>query len=245
MENRYPLFAGGRILKKESLWDLRDYTYQSLQLCYMDYTNGVLKGCRVRVEGGELVIGKGMLKFRDFIYLLQEERRIPFTAQNKMMSLKAVFEMRKDNLDYIAYRVLFLLDSNLNLQENQMELCRFHLRIGSVLRDSYKDFRDMRTEYDTINLLHATIAGRECGRLHPKVLLQFAKSMQEHDRKSLEDIVFCYQILQNAGEIEQGVVEAYLDNDLNTDCFDMLENRLNCLGYRKEDIEKNRVIYVE
>ena len=27
MENRYPLFAGGRILKKESLWDLRDYAY--------------------------------------------------------------------------------------------------------------------------------------------------------------------------------------------------------------------------
>ena len=25
VENRYPLFAGGRILKKEALWDLRDY----------------------------------------------------------------------------------------------------------------------------------------------------------------------------------------------------------------------------
>lgn len=27
MEIRVPVFAGRRILKKESLWDIRDYTY--------------------------------------------------------------------------------------------------------------------------------------------------------------------------------------------------------------------------
>ena len=33
MEIRVPVFAGRRILKKESLWDIRDYTYAGWQLC--------------------------------------------------------------------------------------------------------------------------------------------------------------------------------------------------------------------
>ena len=45
MEIRVPVFAGRRILKKESLWDIRDYTYAGWQLYYSEYTDGLLKGC--------------------------------------------------------------------------------------------------------------------------------------------------------------------------------------------------------
>ena len=45
MEIRVPVFAGRRILKKESLWDIRDYTYAGWQLYYADHTDGLLKGC--------------------------------------------------------------------------------------------------------------------------------------------------------------------------------------------------------
>ena len=47
-------------------------------------------------------------------------------------------------------------DEELELGENQMEMCRFYLREGSALRDSYKNFADMSTEYDTVNLICAT-----------------------------------------------------------------------------------------
>ena len=40
MEIRVPVFAGRRILKKESLWDIRDYTYAGWQLYYADHTDG-------------------------------------------------------------------------------------------------------------------------------------------------------------------------------------------------------------
>ena len=36
MEIRVPVFAGRRILKKESLWDIRDYTYAGWQLYYSE-----------------------------------------------------------------------------------------------------------------------------------------------------------------------------------------------------------------
>lgn len=210
MENRYPLFAGGRILKKEALWDLRDYTYGSMQLQYMDYTDGIVKGCNVRVEGNCLVVGRGMLKYGDFLYLLQEEARIPFAAENRTVVLKAIFTVKAGNPDYLSYQVDFLLDQDVERQENQIEICRFHLREGSALRDIYTDFADMNTEYDTVNLLYATVSGRGQGRLHPKILLQFAEEMQGRAGKDVADMAFCYEIRNHAGELERAVVLAYL-----------------------------------
>lgn len=210
MENRYPLFAGGRILKKEALWELRDYAYGGMQLQYMDYTDGIVRGCNVRVESNCLVVGRGILKYRDFLYLLQGEVRVPFGAENRTVVLKAVFTVKEGNPDYLSYQVDFLLDQDVERQENQVELCRFHLREGSVLRDTYKDFADMGTEYDTVNLLHATVSGRGQGRLHPEILLRFAEEMQERDGKDAADMAFCYEIRNDAGELEQAAVLAYL-----------------------------------
>lgn len=257
MENRYPLFAGGRILKKEALWELRDYAYGSMQLYYMDYTNGIVRGCNVRVEGNCLVVGKGMLKYGDFLYLLQEEVRVPFAAENRTVVLKAVFTVKEGNPDYLSYQVDFLLDQDVERQENQVELCRFHLREGSVLRDTYKDFADMGTEYDTVNLLYATVSGRGQGRLHPEILLKYAEGLQVNTAKSIEDTVFCYHIFQNGGEVERAVVETYLQNKWGNEIMadeEMQENgvffeRLGALLNQRTGTRdrgaKSRIIFVE
>ena len=104
------------------------------------------------------------------------------------------------------------MDRDVERQENQIEICRFHLREGSVLRDSYRDFADMNTKYDTVNLLYATVSGREMGRLHPKILLKYAEALQVNNVKSIEDMAFIYHILQQNGEVERTVVEAYLQS---------------------------------
>lgn len=210
MENRYPLFAGGRILKKESLWDLRDYVYDKLQLLYQDYTDGVIKGCGIRVDGMNLVVEQGMLKYQKFIYLIAEEVRIPFVAENRMLALKAEFAVKGNHLDHITYEVRFFLDHILQRQENQIELCRFHLREGSALRDTYKNFYDMITEYDTVNLIYVTVAGRNRARLHPDIFHQYAKEMYLRDNKDIEDKVFCYHVFQQKGEVEMDLLDAYL-----------------------------------
>lgn len=256
MESRYPLFAGGRILKKEALWDLRDYAYESWQLYYEDYTDGIIKGCEVRVEGQKLVVGRGIMKYRNFIYLLREEAVIPFTAENRLMVLKASFRKKEGNPDCLVYQVAFFLDDSPALQDDQIELCRFHLRAGSVLRDTYKNFSDMNTEYDTINLLHATMAGRGRGRMHPKVMLRFAETMQDSDIKSIEDIALCYHILQNEGEVERKVIDAYLGDKLKETAvewekidveqrFERLETLLSRRVDKLEARQRRRVIFVE
>ena len=210
MENRYPLFAGGRILKKEALWDLRDYTYENWRIFYEDYTDGIIKGCRVRVAGSDLIIGCGILKYQDFIYLLKEETRVPITETNKLAVLKVEFRKEDGNPDYLIYTVVFFLDNEPECRENQMELCRFHLCEGSVLRDTYKGFSDLWTEYDTVNLMNSVVAGRGQKRLHPSVLLQFAEEMQERSEKDAADMAFCYEIRNHTGELERAAVLAYL-----------------------------------
>lgn len=257
MENRYPLFAGGRILKKEALWDLRDYAYGSMQLYYMDYTDGIVRGCSVRVEDNCLVVGKGILKYGDFLYLLREEARVLFAAENRTVALKAVFNVNEGNPDYLSYQVDFLLDQDVERGKNQIEVCRFHLREGSVLRDTYKDFADMNTEYDTVNLLHATVSGRGQGRLHPKILLKYAETLQRNGANGVEDMAFCYHILQQNGEVERTVVEAYLrdkwKNEITMDaemqqneiCFKRLEALLNQRTDNRDKGLRQRVIFVE
>lgn len=254
MENRYPLFAGGRILKKEALWDLRDRSFDGWRLQYGDYTDGVIKGCRVRVEGQNLVIGTGILKYGDFICFQTEEAEVPFQAENRLVALKAVFASCQDSPDYTGHEWDFLLDEDLDLREGQIELCRFHLRTGSVLRHAYKDFRDMLTEYDTVNLAHATMSGRGKGKIHPEILLRFAAEMRERRQKDAADTAFCYGIWNAAGEVERDLVEAYLEDkgaelsenertmeDVMSDMADILESG----NIRARRGQGQRLIYVE
>lgn len=209
MKNRFPLFKDGRILKKEGLCDIRDNTYRSTQLFYLDYTDGILQGCRVRTEDGCLVIGKGMMKYHGFIYMLAEEARIPYLAENRWISLKIVFHGKEEYPDYEEYGMEFCLDSDLARKENELELCRFFLREGFVLQDTYKSFSDMSTEYDTINLIYSTVAGKEFRIIHPEILMNFAEELWD-EKKDMADICFCNEIWREEGRVSRRILAAYL-----------------------------------
>lgn len=210
MDNRFPLFPGGRILKKESLWDVRDYAYGSWQLYYGDYTDGLLKGCEIRAEENELVVGSGMLKYNTFIYLLQDEVRVPYKAEDTWVSLKAAFKEDREHPDYYKYNVTFFLDQDLKLADGQIEMCRFYLRKGSWLRDTYKGFYDMATEYDTVNLIYASVAGRERQSLHPSILMNYAKEFWEKQVKEPVDYGFCFEIWNAVHPLSRRTIAAYL-----------------------------------
>ena len=257
MEIRVPVFAGRRILKKESLWDIRDYTYAGWQLYYAEYTDGLLKGCDIRAEDGRLVIGKGMLKFHDFIYLLMEEEEVTYQPKNRWQVLKAEFLEDDTNLDYKAYRVRFFLDEELELGENQMEMCRFYLREGSALRDSYKNFADMSTEYDTVNLICATVAGMGEKTLHPVVVKQFGEELWNMEEKDQFDFGFCSLVWNTQGRVERKVIAAYLSNKMKKAVVDKimsydkqmvyekLENIVDNMGKFKKEKVNARVIIVD
>ena len=232
MEIRVPVFAGRRILKKESLWDIRDYTYAGWQLYYADHTDGLLKGCEIHAEDGRLVIGKGMLKFHDFIYLMMEEERVDYQPKNRWQMLKAEFSEDETNLDYKAYRVRFFLDEELELGENQLEMCRFYLREGSV-------------------------AGIGEKTLHPVVVKQFGEELWNMEEKDQFDFGFCSLVWNTQGRVERKVIAAYLSNKMkkavvdkimsydNQMVYEKLENIVDNMGKFKKEKVNARVIIVD
>lgn len=195
MFNLFPRFERGRIMKKELLWALRDYSYESLKIQYQDYSNGILKGLDITVDDDAVVLGTGMVKFDEFIYLITEPVRVPYEATNEYVCLKGRVNVNSSSPDAILYGIDFVLDSELGRKENEFEVCRFKLRQGAKLRNHYKAFYDIETEYDTVNLAQATWSGVGEETMSPVVLKNFAEEIKECGNVSAEDWNFCFCIL--------------------------------------------------
>ena len=152
MEHIYPAFERGRILKKELLWALRDYSYAALQLQYQGYPDGILSGCGVGAGEGLLHIGQGVIKCQGFLFLITEETQVAYAPTDRYTSLKFRLAAKEELADYTRYITEFILDEDTVRHQNEVELCRFKLKEGARLRTDYKDFFDIQTEFDTVNL---------------------------------------------------------------------------------------------
>lgn len=215
MENLYPLFERNRILKKELLWSLRDYSFIHMQLEYQAYGDGILSGCELEVKEKELVVGKGIIKHNGFIYLLTEAMTIPYepTQQLEILKMKMIVDSRSE--DFISYRIELFLDNNPVKAKDELEVCRFKLRHGSILRNHYKDFADMATEFDTVDVTEAdwgAVGGRT---LSPAVTGYFAEQILEESGSQLEDISFAYLCVQRTEAVPIKMLKHYVENRLD------------------------------
>lgn len=214
MENLYPLFERNRILKKEMLWSLRDYSFTHMQLEYKEYTDGMIKGCELKVKDGELAVGSGIVKHKGFIYLLTEEMRIPYEHNERLEVLKMKMKVDSRSEDAVRYQLHLFLDEETEKKEDEIEVCRFHLRKGAELRDSYEDFSDMMTAYDTLNVVDADWGGLEAKTLSPRVTGYFAEQILTESGSRPEDINFAYLCLSQSGTVSRKILEHYISQRL-------------------------------
>ena len=214
MQNIYPLFERNRILKKEHLWSLRDYSFAHVQMEYRSFGDGILDGCEPMVRGEELVIGEGMVKHGGFIYLVTEELTVPYEPTGELAVLKLRMGEDRQPGDFIRYHLEPFLDGDTEKKEDELEICRFKLRHGSRLRDRYKDFDDMVTEYDTVDVTEADWGGPGGRTLPPAVTGYFARLVLEEDGSSPEDISFAYLCLGLQRAVPERVLEHYIRNRL-------------------------------
>jgi len=210
MEHIYPAFERGRIMKKELLWALRDYSYSALQLQYADYPNGILSGCGIRVEDYYLCVEPGIIKCQEFVFLITGEERVEYSPTERCISLKFRLIEKEVLPDYTRYVTEFILDENLERQLNEVEICRFKLKTGARLRTEYKDFYDIETEYDTINLAHATWAAAGENTLSKEVTDYFARKVLECENAEDKDIYFSYFLLQSKEAIRFEIITDYI-----------------------------------
>lgn len=209
MQNLYPLFERNRILKKELLDSLKDYSFSHVQLEYQEYSQGILNGCKIQIQESELIVGPGMIKYGGFICLMMKEERIEYKPAEQTQYLKLKIEIDRRSPDYIVYQIELLLDLKGKQNDNEFELCRFNLRKGAQLRDHYKDFFDMETEYDTINVLYADWGGLRGGSIAPAVTRYFAELILENENSLSDDRLFAYLCLSQIGAVPIKVLSDY------------------------------------
>ncbi|GLC80083.1 hypothetical protein [Lacrimispora brassicae] len=212
MQGRYPLFEENRILKKEALIAIRDYSYDQMGLTWQDFSFGILSGCSILVEGAELVISPGIIKYDEKILLLPEPERIPYQATDCIQYLKARIELCDPSPEFITYQISFGLALSEECMENEIEFCRFHLRQGAALRGQYKDFFDLETEYDTINLLYAGWGGKGGNSLSPFVTQFYAEEILQASGKKTEDIAFAYTCLNQSNAVAPAILKHYVND---------------------------------
>ena len=210
MEHIYPAFERGRIMKKELLWALRDYACSALQIKYLKYANGILSGCGIHPEGSTLRIAPGMIKCADFIFLITGEETVSYTPTGEYTSLKFRLKEKENLPDYTRYLTEFVLDESLERNSNEVELCRFKLKEGAVLRTEYKDFYDIQTEYDTVNLANATWSCAGQNTLSKDITDYFAQKVLECEKAKEQDIQFAYFLLQGQEAADYRILIDYI-----------------------------------
>jgi hypothetical protein len=217
--NVIPKFEKGRVLKKEMLENLRDYPRNFFDIYYKDYSDGIISGTDVYICEKTAIIKKGIVKHKGRIYMLEDEFEIPYYHTNKETLIKIKFDDEKDDLDYCRFDSRIIIDDDTKVKENEMELGRFKLREGAVLRSEYADFYDFSTEFNTINIINVEYAGRKKSTISPVVMNYFANIVFKNNSENMLDVFFAMQCVNN-NTVERDIIQYYISNRLGIDYKD-------------------------
>ena len=217
--NIIPKFGKGRILKKEMLENLRDYPRNFGDIYFKDYSNGIISGADVRICESTIIIKKGIVKNEGRLYMLENEFEIPYRQTNTEVLIKIRFEEEESDIDYLNHNSIILIDDNTETAKNELELGRFKLREGAILRSEYKDFYDFSTEFNTVNVINVEYAGLKMSTISPMILNYFSKIVLKSNPENMFDIVFAMQCL-NGNIVEREAILYYISNRLGMEYKD-------------------------
>jgi len=214
-QNNYPLFNSGRLLKIDMLEELRDFPREFFDAQFKNYSDGIIYGCDIEVSDNYIKILKGIIKYQDVIYLLKEDNKIEYTCNNKLTILKVKFLPEMLESDFRINSTEISLTENLDIGENEMEICRFKLRTGAKLRINHIDFVDLSTEYDTVNTIYAPYAAYGGSSLSPEILRSFGREVLMCNLSEAWDISFAMMCVQSKEAIQKEIIVSYLIYKLN------------------------------
>lgn len=216
-KSNYPLFDSGRILKSAMLEDLRDYPREFASIKYGGYSNGIIAGCSIDVIDNFIVIKKGILKYKENIYMLSKDYPIKYENNNVLTSLKIKFLPVNNAGEYVKNETEIYLSEKIENEDYEMELCRFKLRTGAKLRREYVGFKDFSTEFDTVNIINTPFAAYGSPSLSPYILRSFGLEMLKCSLSESFDISFAMLCVQSKEAIEKDIIISYIVNKLNTE----------------------------
>ena len=131
----------------------------------------------------------------------------------------------------------------------EIEITRFITRVGAELRNDYNSFKDLRRDFNLLELINTKYSSRhELGTLHPKILKLFGKEASKKVNLDIYDVNFYVNCLN--GNVERDVIIAYInlklqmenENYSNEELYQYLVKILENLGKDREISQKKRVI---
>ena len=194
-DQKYPLLEKLHVLRTSALCAMRDRAFDSLPLYYKDYSDGIVSGCKLVTEQGTIAVQPGIIRHGGFMYFIGEAMSLPYQPTEEYLLLKLKFGMPEESESFIYRSVDMKLTADMNLQSDEMELCRFKLKAGAVLRTRYVDYFDRVTEFDTVDYVSSPYAAIGKSTLHPDILYSFAKEAMPYKLNGTDES-FCLYALQ-------------------------------------------------
>lgn len=209
LEYKIPTLNPGPV-KKEIMQCLRDIALDEQNIRYHEHTDGIIAGCGLVEESMKVGLVNGIVKFAGRLYKLKEKTLVSYEPTDNWTALKLRFSPQMQHREYVHYVAELALDVSLDLKPNEMEMGRFKLKTGSRLRTTYKDFWDMGTEYDTVNLLYVRQAALYATTLSPAITMHFAREAFQYAAEYPLDAAFCTACLQNGGPVSRELIQRYV-----------------------------------
>lgn len=216
MQNLYPLFERNRILRKELLSSLRDYSFAHACLEYLEYGDGILRGCDIHIEEKKITVTPGVVKWGSHIFLMTQEESVGYAPSDRTITVRLHLQ-KEQAADFVIYRMELVLDYDAGLPnhdigstETEFELCRYRLQEGARLRADYKDFEDMGTQYDTVNHIRAAWGCLHGNSISPAITRRFAQEILKEENRRPEDTAFAYLCLSQPGALTKEILLDYV-----------------------------------
>ena len=192
---RIPVFEKGTVLSHEMLDSLKDISMDYIKINYQNYANGIISGFDMKVVNNTIIVGKGMFAFDGEIFVVSKETKVSIapTGQWQILGINVSDSYFENNFNTTDIKIGISDD-------NHIEICRFKLQDGASLRMNYRDFYDMNTEFDTVNIIHAKWAAYNGDSISKGILEKFADGMLKQNSSNPLDIDFVSKLLALDGK---------------------------------------------
>ncbi|MBQ2802098.1 MAG: hypothetical protein IJF03_12030 [Lachnospiraceae bacterium] len=208
---KIPVFEKGNVLTKEMLESMKAYAVDAIQLSYKDYGNGIISGCEITITDNILTIHKGLVYYQGNICFITENINLQYYPTDTWNVVKLVFGELSKELMFTTMEMYAEISERTEYEASAIEIARFRLQKGAVLRTEHRNFLDYETAYDTLNMIEAEYAGYKESTICPQLLYQFAEETKGCDLSNGMDMAFLLQIWNMKGQsLNRKVIENYI-----------------------------------
>ena len=197
---KIPVFEKGTVLSHEMLENLKDISMDYIRTNYQNYANGIISGFDIKAVNDTIIVGKGMFVFNQEVFVISNETNVTIrpTGQWQILAIKVSESYREKN--FVATDIEIEVSASTDNGDDIIEICRFKLQDGASLRINYRDFYDMNTEFDTVNIIHSKWSAYNGDSVSKSILEKFADGMLKQNSSNPLDIDFVSKVLALDGK---------------------------------------------